>query len=130
MNRQIVKWIRLVVVAICSTFLLQPLFLGAEKAGEKDSRRGMASYYADKFNGRKTANGELFDNTGMTAAHNTLPLGSYVKVTNLRNGRSVIVRITDRLHHRNKRIIDLSKNAARQLGFLARGLAKVKVEAV
>ena len=118
------------VVAICSTFLLQPLFLGAEKPGERAARRGTASYYADKFNGRKTANGEVFDNSAMTAAHNTLPLGSYVKVTNLRNGRSVIVRITDRLHHRNKRIIDLSKNAARQLGFLARGLAKVEVKTV
>jgi rare lipoprotein A len=110
--------------------LLHPIFLGAGKKNRDKGARGTASFYADKFNGRKTANGEVFDNSGMTAAHNTLPLGSYVKVTNLRNGRSVIVKITDRLHRNNKRIIDLTKTAARQLGFLARGLTKVKVEEV
>lgn len=130
MNRQIVKWIRFVVICLCSSFLLRPIFLGAGKKNEYKGARGTASFYADKFNGRKTANGEVFDNSGMTAAHNTLPLGSYVKVTNLRNGRSVIVKITDRLHRNNKRIIDLTKTAARQLGFLARGLTKVKVEEV
>lgn len=119
------------VICLCSSFLLHPVFLGAEKKGkDKSAGHGTASFYADKFNGRKTANGELFDNSGMTAAHNTLPLGSYVKVTNLRNGRSVIVRITDRLHRNNSRIIDLTKSAARKLGFLARGLARVKVESV
>jgi rare lipoprotein A len=131
MKRQIVKWIRFVIVCLCSSLLLHPIFLGAEKkAGNKGGRKGTASYYADKFNGRKTANGEVFNNGDMTAAHNTLPLGSYVKVTNLRNGRSVIVRITDRLHSHNARLIDLTKSAARKLGFLARGLARVKVESV
>jgi rare lipoprotein A len=129
MKRQIVKWIRFVVLCLCSGLLLHPLFLGAGKSGQKP-RQGTASYYADKFNGRKTASGEMFTNNGMTAAHNTLPLGSYVKVTNLRNGRSVIVRITDRLHRKNTRIIDLTKSAARKLGFLTRGLTRVKVETV
>lgn len=129
MNRQIVKWIRLVVMCLCSSLLLHPIFLGAGKKRNKVAR-GTASFYSDKFNGRKTANGEVFDNSGMTAAHNTLPLGSYVKVTNLRNGRSVIVKITDRLHRNNKRIIDLTRSAAGQLGFLARGLTRVCVEAV
>lgn len=89
---------------------------------------GMASFYSNKFNGRKTSNGEIFSNQKMTAAHNTLPLGTYVRVTNLRNGRSVIVKINDRLHHRNKRIIDLSRAAATKLGYIKSGLTRVKVE--
>src|ERR1700741_3187623 len=105
MKRQIVKWTRNVLVCMCSTLLLYPFFLGAENSDVKGGGHGTASYYADKFNGRRTANGEIFSNNEMTAAHNTLPLGTYVKVTNLRNGRSVIVRITDRLHHKNTRII-------------------------
>lgn len=117
-------------VCLCSSFLMHPLFLGAGKQEKKRKRQGIASYYADKFNGRRTASGEVFSNTGMTAAHNTLPLGTYVKVTNLRNGRSVIVRITDRLHRENTRIIDLTKHAARKLGFLTRGLTKVRIETV
>ena len=64
----------------------------------------------------------------MTAAHNWLPFGTYVRVTNLRNKRSAIVRINDRLHHRNTRLIDLSRAAAAKLGYIARGLTRVKVE--
>ncbi|SEM16400.1 rare lipoprotein A [Chitinophaga rupis] len=122
----------LVVIAI----LTPPLWLGREKkrpvvvAKKSKSDMGTASYYADKFEGRKTANGEVFDNDSMTAAHNTLPLGTLVKVTNLSNGRSVIVKITDRLHATNSRIIDLTQTAARELGFLTRGLARVRVERV
>lgn len=118
------------VICLCSSLLLHPVFLGAGKKNGDKGNRGTASFYADKFNGRTTANGEVFDNSAMTGAHNTLPLGTYVKVTNLRNGRSVIVKITDRLHRNNTRIIDLTKNAARKLGFLARGLTRVKVEEV
>lgn len=89
---------------------------------------GMASFYSNKFNGRKTANGEIFNNQKLTAAHNTLPLGTYVRVTNLRNGRTVIVKINDRLHRRNKRIIDLSRAGASKLGFIKSGLTRVKIE--
>lgn len=89
---------------------------------------GMASYYSNKFNGRKTANGEIFNNLKLTAAHNTLPLGTYVRVTNLRNGRTVVVKINDRLHRRNKRVIDLSRAAASKLGFIKSGLTRVKIE--
>ena len=89
---------------------------------------GLASFYSNKFNGRKTANGEIFNNQKLTAAHNTLPLGTYVRVTNLRNKRSVVVKINDRLHHKNKRIIDLSRVAATKLGFIKSGLTRVKVE--
>ena len=89
---------------------------------------GIASYYHSKFNGRRTASGEVYDEKKMTAAHNRLPMGTRIKVTNLRNKRRVIVRVNDRLHHRNTRLVDLSKAAAATLGYVARGLAKVKVE--
>jgi rare lipoprotein A len=89
---------------------------------------GTASYYADKFNGRKTANGEIYDGAKYTAACNVLPLGTWIRVTNSRNKKSVIVKINDRLHPRMKRIVDLSKAAAEKLGYINRGLTQVKVE--
>jgi rare lipoprotein A len=89
---------------------------------------GTASYYADKFDGRSMANGEIFSQKKLTAASNTLSLNTWVRVTNLHNKKTVIVRITDRMHPKNKRLIDLSKAAARTLGYLARGLIRVKVE--
>jgi len=89
---------------------------------------GTASYYADKFNGRKTANDEIFSQKKMTAACNVLPMGTWIKVTNLKNKKSVIVRTNDRLHPRMKRIVDLSRIAAQKLGYIGNGLARVKVE--
>jgi rare lipoprotein A len=89
---------------------------------------GTASYYSNKFNGRKTANGEIFSQQKMTAACNVLPLGTWIKVTNLRNKRSVIVKVNDRLHTKMKRIVDLSRAAAQRLGFINSGLTRVKVE--
>jgi rare lipoprotein A len=89
---------------------------------------GTASFYSNKFTGRKTANGEIFSQKKMTAAHNSLPLGTYVRVTNLRNKRSVVVKINDRLNARNRRLIDLSRSAAQQLGFIKSGLTRVKLE--
>ena len=89
---------------------------------------GVASYYADKFVGRKTANGEIFSQEKMTCAHNTLKLGTWIKVTNLRNKRWVIVRVNDRLNYKNTRIVDLSRAAAAKLGYVGRGLTRVKVE--
>lgn len=89
---------------------------------------GTASFYNNKFNGRKTANGEIFSQKKMTAAHNTLPLGTYIRVTNLRNNKSVIVKVNDRLHARNKRLIDLTRAAAQQLGYIKSGLTRVKIE--
>lgn len=89
---------------------------------------GIASFYAKKFNGRKTANGNIFSSAKFTAACNVLPLGTWVKVTNVKNGKSVIVYINDRLHAKNKRLIDLSKSAAEKLDFVSKGITKVKVE--
>ncbi len=89
---------------------------------------GQASFYANKFEGRRTANGEIFSQKKLTCACNVLPLGTWVKVTNLRNGRSVIVKTNDRIHPRIRRIVDLSKAAAQKLGYVSRGLTRVKVE--
>src|SRR5215467_2178555 len=89
---------------------------------------GVASFYANKFEGRETANGEVFSQKKMTAACNVLPLGTWIKVTNLRNGKSVIVRTNDRLHPRMKRVVDLSRTAAQKIGYVGYGLARVKVE--
>jgi rare lipoprotein A len=91
---------------------------------------GIASWYGDEFHGRKTANGEIFDMTSITAAHPTLPIPSYVRVTNLRNKRSLIVRVNDRGPYANDRVIDLSVRAAKLLEFHGHGLARVRVEYV
>lgn len=91
---------------------------------------GTASWYGDDFHGRETANGEVFDRDSITAAHPTLPLPSYVRVTNLNNGRSLIVRVNDRGPYHGNRVIDVSKRAAHLLGFLERGTATVRVEYV
>jgi rare lipoprotein A len=89
---------------------------------------GTASYYGGKFHGRRAANGEIFNQYKLTAACNVLPLNTWLKVTNLVNGRSVFVKVTDRLHPRMKRVVDLSKSAAQQLGYISAGLTQVKVE--
>lgn len=89
---------------------------------------GTASYYADKFNGRMTATGHIYSHDKYTAACNVLPLGTWIRVTNLRNNYAVIVQINDRLHPKNPRIVDLSKIAATKLGYVKRGLTQVRVE--
>lgn len=91
---------------------------------------GTASFYHDKFVGRKTANGEIFTQDKMTAAHKTLPLGTWVKVTNLKNDSTIIVRINDRMPHWNKRTIDLTEAGAGKLNFINSGLTKVFVEVI
>jgi rare lipoprotein A len=89
---------------------------------------GIASFYATKFGGRTTSDGSVYNSVKLTAACNVLPLGTWVKVTNLKNKRSVVVQINDRLHHKNNRLIDLSKNAAQKLSFISKGITRVKVE--
>ncbi|MBN2716714.1 MAG: septal ring lytic transglycosylase RlpA family protein [Deltaproteobacteria bacterium] len=90
---------------------------------------GIAAYYADKFQGRKTASGEVYDKNQFTAAHKTLPFGTKVKVTNLSNMQTVIVRINDRGPFGDrKRIIDLSRAAAEQLDMIRQGIIEVEVE--
>ena len=89
---------------------------------------GTASWYGQQFQGRKTASGEPYDMRDLTAAHPTLPLGTFVKVTNLRNGKAVVVRINDRGPVVDGRIIDVSDNAAQILGFKTRGVQTVRLD--
>jgi rare lipoprotein A len=91
---------------------------------------GRASYYSQRFHGKRTASGERFSVQDFTAAHRTLPFGTTVRVTNLDNGRAVIVRINDRGPYLRSRIIDVSPAAARELGLLGRGTASVRIVAV
>lgn len=93
----------------------------------KGSETGLASYYADKYEGRKTSNGEKFKQRKLTAAHKTLPFGTKVKVTNLNNGQSVKVRINDRGPFIQGRIIDLSKKAAKKIDLVNAGVTKVTI---
>ena len=89
---------------------------------------GMSSWYGPGFHGNLTANGEIFDQTKLTAAHRTLPLPSFVRVTNLDTEQSLILRVNDRGPYIKGRIIDVSQEAAKQLGFKEKGLAKVMIE--
>jgi rare lipoprotein A len=94
------------------------------------AEEGLASWYAGKFQGRTTASGEVFDTNKLTAAHKTLPFGTLVRVTNLENERSVVVRINDRGPFVEGRVIDLSRAAADAIGMSGAGLASVRVEVV
>ena len=94
---------------------------------DADTVHGVASYYAHKFEGRRTASGETFRHAALTAAHATLPFGTVALITNLATGKWVVVRITDRLPHK-KTLIDLTRTAAEELGMLRAGRIKVKLE--
>ena len=97
-----------------------PVMAGAEE--------GSASYYANSLNGKPTASGEPYDNNALTAAHRTLAFDTMVKVTNLDNGKTVVVRINDRGPHAKSRIIDVSGAAAKQLGLIDSGTTRVRLE--
>lgn len=88
---------------------------------------GTASFYAKKFNGRRTTSGAIFHNDSLTGAHKKLKFGTYVRVRNLKNDSTVIVKITDRLPQKSKRTIDLTWRAAKQLNFIQSGLTKVEI---
>jgi rare lipoprotein A len=100
----------------------------ASHATKSDGEVGLASWYGGDDAGRRTASGESLDGREFTAAHRTLPLHSKVRVTNLVNGRSIMVRITDRGPHTKGRIIDLSQSAAEQLGMKHSGVARVRIQ--
>jgi rare lipoprotein A len=111
---------------------LSALLAGCASQGRVDSQgyraEGKASYYGARHHGRKTASGERFDQHALTAAHRSLPFGSRVRVTNLRNDKNVVVRINDRGPYAKGRIIDLSQRAAERLGMLRDGVVPVRVE--
>ena len=116
--------------------MMGPIFSSAQgkvnyrKVVQSDSAVGYASFYANKFIGKKTASGEIFSQGKLTCAHNTLPMGTTIKVTNLKNDKSVTVRVNDRMHKRNPRLVDLSMAAAKILDFNGIGVIKVRVEVI
>jgi rare lipoprotein A len=102
----------------------------AAKTSGEHQLEGKAAYYSNRFNGRKTASGQRFNNAAMTTAHNTLPFGTRVKVTNTKNNKSVVVRVNDRGPSTPGRIFDLTRAAAGKLGYVRAGLADVKAEVI
>ncbi|MFB9863220.1 septal ring lytic transglycosylase RlpA family protein [Rufibacter immobilis] len=114
-------------VLIISFFSFAPIATGQD-VGDKQS--GLASWYGVKYHGRPTSSGEIYNRHKLTAAHNQLPLGSKVRVTNVATGQSVVVRINDRGPFRGARIIDLSEAAARKIKYRRNGLAEVVVEVI
>jgi rare lipoprotein A len=130
MNKYILAAFIACIAPSCIIFAQQKSIKSHKPVKKKNTKvqYGIASFYANKFNGRHTANGEIFSQEKLTAASNTVPLNRWVRVTNLRNKKKVIVKINDRMHFRNKRLIDLSHAAAKKLGYTGWGLAKVKVE--
>lgn len=115
-------WYRMMVLAILSLFTSHLSSLSAQ------TQTGKASFYAKKFSGRKTASGERLHHDSLTCAHRTYPFGTQLKVTNPANGKTVIVRVTDRGPYVKGRIIDLSVRAAREIGIISQGIAPVIVE--
>jgi rare lipoprotein A len=112
-------------LALLASFGVLAADAGASAAVETEIGRGKATWYGWKFHGRRTASGERFDMHGMTAAHDSLPLGTKVRVRNVANGREVVVRINDRAPRMRDRVIDLSRAAAAALGIVKAGRAPV-----
>lgn len=110
--------------------VLDRLSTVASDTVRKFKQTGIASWYGHQFNGRKTANGERFDMNAMTAAHRSLPLSCFIRVTNKDNGKSVIVKVNDRGPYVGNRILDLSYGAAQQLGIVGKGMGNVTIERV
>ncbi|OCK52649.1 hypothetical protein BA768_11050 [Chryseobacterium sp. CBo1] len=116
----------LVIIMMISTFSVYSFSNNATDA----KKTSYASYYHDKFNGRKTASGEVFDNSKLTAAHRTLPFGTEIRVTNLNNGKEVIVTVNDRGPFHSSRVLDMSKAAFDEIGNIDRGTIPVEYEIV
>ncbi len=124
-------FICLLLILSTKCVIAQPVI--SQKKDSFKTINGVASFYSSNLDGTKTATGEIFRNSKMTAASNHFKLNTWVRVTNLRNNLSVIVRINDRMHRRmakKGRVVDLSRAAAKQLNFMKRGLTKVRVEEV
>lgn len=110
--------------------VLERLTAVASNSVSKFKQTGLASWYGRQFHGRKTASGDTFDMNGLTAAHRSLPLNCYVKVTNKTNGKSVVVKVNDRGPFHGNRVLDLSYGAAKQLGITSKGVGNVAIERV
>ena len=120
------KRVILVIIMMISTLGIYSF----NKYNAEDAKTSFASFYHDKFNGRKTASGEIFSNRKLTAAHRTLPFGTVIEVTNLRTGKSVEVRINDRGPFHSSRALDLSKAAFDSIGNIAKGTMPIEYEIV
>jgi len=122
--------VAIVVLVACNNVAWASKNEKKEVATEKDAtvKTGTASWYGPGFHGKKTSTGDKFDMNGLTCASNQYKLGTWLRVTNLKTGKSVVVRVNDRMHPRMKRIVDLSKGAAREIGMISKGVGKVKVE--
>lgn len=114
--------------AACLAFTIAAATLALSAPAAADSWSGVASYYGPGFHGRRTANGERFDQNAMTAAHKTLPFGTRLRVTNPATGKSVTVRINDRGPFHGNRVLDLSKGAAAVIGMVNAGVQRVRME--
>jgi len=113
------------IVALLVAFaVLSPIGLATAQAPEQ----GIAHFYNDKYHGKKTTSGELYDKDGLTAAHKTLAYGTKLKVTNVANDKSVVLTVNDRLSRSSKAVIDVTRHAAEELDFVSSGTAKVKLE--
>jgi len=133
-KRMVIAWQKLFVMAVsCCLLAVQPTMAQetqttpAKKAASK-TLYGTASFYSNKFHGRKTASGEIFNQNKFTCACNVLPMGTWLRVTNQRNGKTVVVKVNDRLHPKMRRLLDLTRAGAQKLGYVKAGLTKVKVE--
>ncbi|OEY97730.1 septal ring lytic transglycosylase RlpA family protein [Acinetobacter qingfengensis] len=110
--------------------ILDKLNTVASNTVKKFTQSGLASWYGRQFHGRKTANGDVFDMNGLTAAHRSLPLNCYIRVTNKSNGKSVVVKVNDRGPFHGNRVLDLSYGAAKQIGLTNTGVGNVTIERV
>lgn len=126
-----------IAILVASAMLFAPLSnaIYAQNNGETLASNdifasGIASFYANKFNGKRTASGELFNNSELTAAHRSLAFGTKIRITNKANGRQTIFRINDRGPWSNGRIIDISRAAAQEIGMIQRGVAHVDLEII
>ena len=113
-----------IVIAVVMLVVVGTAVMAAAQSAEE----GVASFYSDNFQGKKTASGEAYDKNGLTAAHKKLAYGAKVKVTNVANGKSVVVTVNDRMAASNPAVIDVTRRAAEELGFISAGKTKVKLE--
>ena len=117
-----------ILTAVIVAILISLPMSASARVKKGHTQKGIASYYSDALHGRKTASGEVYNKRILSAAHKSLPLGTKVRVTKVSNGKSVVVRVNDRGPFVKGRIIDLSRRAARNLGIINSGVAKVQVE--
>jgi peptidoglycan lytic transglycosylase len=115
---------RRIVTILVTLATVSMISITAAQTGEE----GVANFYSDKVQGKKTASGEVYDKDGLTASHKKIPYGTKVKVTNVENGKSVVVTVNDRMAASNPAVIDVTRRGAEELGFVKAGKAKVKLE--